>query len=318
MINFKSRLKRIGTHHRQGTQPNFFVFSTPRSGSTWLVEMLATQGRFKIVNEPFNLRKPFVRENLGLDDWNALLELNNRPIIRSYLRTFIDGNDTDLRYRRETPFSQFWHPFTDRVIFKILFAGENDVNWFHSEFSSHIILLLRHPIPVALSRETLPRLRSFLATPYSDNFSSVQLRYAHDVIRAGDKLQIGVLDWCLKNAVPLRHAERHWTVLSYEQMVLQPDTVVSYLASRYSLPRPERMSQRVFTASRSTGLSNVASQDVLRDDEGIRQKRTWLTDKWRDRLSPGQERSAFETLEAFGIRFYVPERTLPPQEFLVG
>lgn len=309
--HFADRIKRIATSHRQGSEPNFFIFATPRSGSTWLAELLATQGRCKIVNEPLNLRKAVVRDNLKLYEWSDLFQPHNRPMIRSYIQSFIDGTDTDVRFHREKPFTQFWHLRTDRIVFKMLFGGEDDIHWYRREFGGCIVHLLRHPIAVAQSREQLPRMDSYLARPYSDNFSSEQIRHAREIIGIRDAFLMRIVDWCLQNAVLLRQASEATVVLAYEQLVLQPEQVIAHLAGKLSLPDPERMLQRVYRASRSTSKSSFNSQNVLRDDAEIRRQRTWLVDKWRERVSADQERLAFEILAAFDIDFYSAGQSLP-------
>lgn len=50
MSDWKTKIKHLSTVHRQGPKKNIFIVSTARSGTTWLGELLATQGRFKIVN----------------------------------------------------------------------------------------------------------------------------------------------------------------------------------------------------------------------------------------------------------------------------
>ncbi len=207
MIDVKSLTKHLLTFHRQGPGKNVFIFSTARSGTTWLAEIIATQGRFKIMNEPFDPRWPVKRGTLRLDDWEELLYPENRPAIKSHIELYLRSRDRDIRFKPESPFSDFWHLYTNRIVFKILFAGEDCINWARDQFNGHIILLLRHPIPVSLSRRKLPRLRSFLTPPYSDNFSRQQLDHAQSVLDEGEYLQTAVLDWCLQNAIRLRNVE---------------------------------------------------------------------------------------------------------------
>lgn len=313
----KRRLKHRMTIHRQGPEPNFFIFSTPRSGSTWLFEILATQGRFKLVNEPFNLRKPWVRETLKLGTWGSLFQHESRPLIRDYIQSFIDGRDTDYRFKRETPFTKFWHYRTERVIFKILFAGEDDLDWYRSEFGGNIIFLLRHPIPVSLSRKQLPRLNSFLSVPFCDHFSKEQLDRAHWIVESGDSFHMAVLDWCLQNTVPLRNANADWMILSYEQIVVEPEVVIANLSERFRLPRPDKLLEQVFIASRSTGMSSAEAKNVLLSQAELRKRRTWLIERWRERIDPQQEEQAFSTLELFGIDCYELGRALPIARYLL-
>jgi hypothetical protein len=305
------------TFHRQGLEKNVFIFSTARSGTTWLSEVIATQGRFKIVNEPFNLRWPVKREALGLTDWEELLFPANRPAISRYIESFMYNRDRDVRFKRETPFTDFWHLYTDRIIFKILFAGEDCINWVRDEFNGQIILLLRHPIPVSLSRNKLPRLKSFLTEPYSKNFTAKQLSYAKTIVDDGDHLQTAVLDWCLQNTVRLRSIEPDWLVMSYEQFVIQPDIVVRHLASKLSLPNPEEMMDRVFVASGSTGMSTEESKRLLLDPDQMRQNRMKLIDRWKNKVTLEQETRAFDTLRVFGIDFYERGNLLPKDSYLL-
>jgi hypothetical protein len=317
MQRWKSTLKHLATVHRQGTQKNIMIFSTARSGTTWLGEILATQGRFKFVNEPFNLRVPVVRETLGLDQWTSLFLPENRSAIERYLRLFIEDRDRDWRFKRETPFTDFWHPVTDRVLFKILFAGEDCIHWLSERLNAHAVLLLRHPIPVALSRNEFPRLQSFLAAPYSGNFEAHELRLAHEILARGNTFETAILDWCLQNAVPLRDADDSWTVLTYEELVVDPEFVLRHLGERLSLPCIDRMRERVLRASSSTVKSSDASRRILRDQSALKANRSWLIEKWRKNVSTEQERRCFDILDAFGIKCYESGRSMPTPRYLL-
>ena len=317
MDYIKNLLKHHLTFHRQGKEPNIFVFSTPRSGTTWLAELLATQGKFKIVNEPCNLRVPVVRETLGLSRWESVFFPENRARLRAYLQAFVDGKDSDLRFKRETPFTEFWHLKTDRVLFKILFAGEDDIDWFRTQFDAKIVFLVRHPIPVSLSREQLPRLESFLVPPYCRQFSGAQLSRAKEIIGASDHFQKAVLDWCLQNAIPLRQARSEWVVVSYEQLVVEPEVVIPYLAKALNLRQPDLMTKRLLKASRSTGKSSGESQALLADTAQRRAERHRLVERWREMVSLGQEAAAMEILRTFGIDMYESGRSMPIEKYLL-
>ncbi|MGH8501120.1 MAG: hypothetical protein ACREVE_01355, partial [Gammaproteobacteria bacterium] len=68
---FNTLIKYLCNFHRQGSKPNIFIFSTPRSGSTWLMELMLTQRGFKSCSEPFNLRFTEVATTLGIYDWDS-------------------------------------------------------------------------------------------------------------------------------------------------------------------------------------------------------------------------------------------------------
>ncbi|MEM7369514.1 MAG: sulfotransferase [Bacteroidota bacterium] len=318
MLNqLKSAIKHTSTFHKAGTEKNIFLFSMPRSGTTWLMEIIATQPGFKIVNEPFNLRKDVVRDNLGLQAWDSLMEIGSLPKIATYMQHFIEGRDSDLRYFRQAPFSDLWKLRTNRIIFKLLFVGEGDFDWFADTFNGEIVYLVRHPIPVSLSRAVHPRLQSFVESDHKRHFSQDQLAYAQEIIFRGDKFECAVVDWCFQNAVALRKIKPDWLVLSYEQMVMEPTLVIDTLIDRFSFERPELMYERVNKASNSTAKSNKESQEILRDANKRRESKKWLVEKWAAKVTEEQIQKTFEILTVFNIDFYEKGNFMPKSSYLL-
>ncbi len=295
-------LKLLARAHLQVYQPDgsphVFVFSTPRSGSTWLGEIIWTQPGFKFCNEPLNVRNPHVRHHLGIGTWDELYADDARSSIERYFRGFCSGR---LRFNDPFPLRHRYRPITHRIVFKEIHAGHDDINWFGDTFNARITYLVRHPIAVSLSREVYATLRTLLDSPYSRHFSAAQRAYAERILESGSKLERGVLAWCLQNAVPLRNARPDWVVLSYEQLALDPAPVVDRLSERLQLPRPETMLAQVKVASRSTRKSDPATQRILKQGAP---DRPWLVDRWRERVNEADERRAMEILERFDLDTY--------------
>lgn len=313
----KQFAKHKSTFHQPNGERNIFLFSMPRSGTTWLMEMIASQPGFKVVNEPFNLRKEVVKENLGLETWESFFLPENQPKVDRYIRNFITGNDTDLRFRRYAPFSEFWRLRTSRIIFKILFLGEHNISWYTEQFNGQAVYLVRHPIPVSLSREVHPRLRSFLDSPFRDHFSHEELAYAQSIAQAGDPYACAVLDWCFQNVMALRNRPKDMLLVTYEQMVLEPETVIQHLVQQFQFTRPDLMFNRLDKASGSTGKSDKESQAVLKDRTKIKENKEWLIKKWKKKITPAQEAITFEILDAFGIDIYQSGRFIPSDSYLL-
>ena len=166
---------------------------------------------------------------------------------------------------------------------------------------------LRHPIPVSLSRQDLPRLKVLLSSDFRELLTAEQAALSERIVTAGSDLDRAVLDWCLQTAIPLARAEPDWTIVTYEQLVVDPLPVLRALSLRLELPRPERMERRLTTPSSSTHQSDQATRDRLGDAD-----RTWLIDKWKAKAGPADVARAMETLSAFGIGdLYRPESALP-------
>ncbi len=140
---------------------------------------------------------------------------------------------------------------------------------------------------------------------------------AREIFGANDQFQKAVLDWCLQNAIPLRQARPEWIVLSYEQLVVEPEVVIPYLAKALNLRKPDLMTQRLLQASRSTGKSSAESQALLADTEQGRAQRRSLVKRWREKISPEREAAAMQILETFGIDMYESGRSMPVEKYLL-
>jgi hypothetical protein len=306
MINrVKNTIKSISNIHRPNGEPNVFLFSTPRSGSTWLMELIWSQPGFKCCNEPLNLRKPLIRHHLGISEWQGLCHEDATQAFHRYFQAIWEGR---ISFMNPNPLHRYYRPITQRIVFKIIHGGEDRVNWFRDTFNGRIVYLLRHPIPVSLSREVYPTLEAFCGGDYRRHFTDEQLQYARKIIDSGTKLERGVLAWCLQNAVPLRHVSADWAVISYEQLVLDPRPVIEHLAFKLSLPKPERMMNRLAVPSSSNGQSDRETQQIL---EKERERRSWLIEKWRQKVDRLDERAVMDILKRFDLDAYQVGDVLP-------
>jgi len=307
-------IRSYSSFHRPDGRPDVFVFTTPRSGSTWLMELLSSQPGFKSVSEPFNLRNPSVRRHLGISDWVSLYNSDSEPLVRRYVEGLRSGR---LRFLNPRPSLRRPRLFTHRIVFKILHFGEDRIGWFRDVFGGRVVLLLRHPIPVSLSREVYPRLEAFLASEYRRHFTPEQLRFARRVVDSGSKLEQGVLDWCFQNAVPLRQAQPDWIVVSYEQLLLEPRPVIERLARELDLPDPARMIESLAVPSRTVSKSDRQTARVL-DAPESRARTKWLLEKWRGKVGRQEETRAMDILQRFEIDVYAAGELLPTGRLAFG
>lgn len=287
----------------------------PRSGSSWLMELIWSQPGFRCVNEPFDLRNPHVRANLGLTSWEALQSDAHREDVARYMQAYLDNREHAAEAR---PFTGAPYRFlTNRIVFKIIHTGENQIDWFKERFNARIVFLTRHPIPVALSHVDHPRLEAYLNSDFSAHFSSAELELAAYIIRSGSKLQKGVLDWCFQNAVPLRTRKDDWAVLSYEQLVLDPEPALHELAEKLELPDKAKLFGRLGRSSQVKHKSDAETKRLLEEPESD-VKRLRLVSKWRNRVSAEEAQEAMRILTAFGLSAYRYDSLLPSQDLWSG
>jgi hypothetical protein len=309
----KEAARSVASVHRPDGRPNVFVFTTPRSGSTWLTELLCSQPGYKDIDEPDDIRYRHVRKHLGISDWVTLCNQSSEPLLRRYFDAFCSGK---LHFMDPWPSFKRFRPVTKGIVFKLLHCGEDRISWFRDTFNGRVVLLLRHPIPVTLSREVFPRLEAFLDSDYRRHFTREQLAFAREVIDSGSRLERGVLDWTLQNAVPLKQAEPDWIILTYEQLLLDPEPCIERLASELSLPDPELMRRSVAVPSSTVRKSDRATARVLSGPESEDKKR-WLLEKWRSKVNSADEARAMRILQVFDVDAYVAGSPLPTGRFAV-
>lgn len=314
------RLKLSMTRHAPRGEPNVFIHSLPRSGSTWLMELVLTQPGFARCNEPLNLRKEVVRSNLGIREWADLHRLEHADKLHSYIGRWCSGSLRDWRFNRPSPFTEFYRPVTHRMVFKCIHAGEEHVNSWSESFNGRVVYLVRHPIPVSLSRRGCPALDTILDSDFSRFFTDSQLAVAARTIRDGDTFACGVLDWCLRHSAALRSRTDDWTVLSYEQLVLDPLPAIDCLAKRLDLPDPDRIVRRLSVPSRTTTLSQRDTQVAL---AALRHapdhdRRRWLVEKWKPAVGEHELAVTRDLLDAFELgTVYTATDPLPDKAYWI-
>ena len=189
----KRIVKSVSNVHRPDGRPNVFLFSTPRSGSTWLMELIWTQPGFKYCNQALYLDNPVVRKHLGISEWDELYSVDATEKLRSYLQRLCDGR---LGFTNPNPVRRYYRPITHRIVFKEIHASADRINWVRDTFNARVVYLIRHPIAVAISSERWPTLPSFLTSDYRHHFSEEQLeraqRIAHERDRSGPRRPVVV------------------------------------------------------------------------------------------------------------------------------
>jgi len=101
----KSDIKKLCNIHIQGDLPNIFIFSTARSGSTWVMEMLATQRGMKFIDEPPLMTKHMEGVGALPPSWDFLLPNSDRKaLLYAYFQDLIENK---VVIESRAPFSLF-------------------------------------------------------------------------------------------------------------------------------------------------------------------------------------------------------------------
>lgn len=303
------------TRHRQGDKPNICVFAAYRGGSTWLMELLATEPGLRPVNEPFS---PGLISATSV--W-LLPKYQNGQIIN------FDSEHAEQELRRysdrvfsgELPVGSPWwvwrrgFPFrSDRLLLKILRA-KSVIDWIDQTYHPDIVLLTRHPISRALScirNGWYGNAGAYLNNHrYRNEVIGAELAgYLDDVFADGSDIERHVLSWALEYLVPLRLIAQRpsWSFVSYEDTVLDPLGTLRSLATRLDLSDVDRMVARVNQPSRSSRLSEGSTVREIKEGGAAARLASW-----RKRVPPEQEKAALDLLERLQIPLYVAGEDRP-------
>ena len=317
MSFIKKAKGRLSNFHIQGSKPDIFIFSAPRSGSTFLMELLGSQPGAKVHNEPLSIRNKVVRKELGVTDWEALTTMTNREEV--YKRYF-DRLRTNEVPELNSPL--YWRTgrfITWRNVFKILYGGEDMIPWFEHEFVANIVLLVRHPIATTLSHESFPRLPFFLKQEgLRSLLTRDQIEFAERILMEGDEFERGILNWCLQYFPALtKHLDPKWALISYEELTVFPEDVIKYLEESVDLKPFRHLEKLISRPSESTTQSDEQTRAFFSGRLPM-EDRHFLIKKWKSSIAPSQEQRAFEILDAFEIDYYEPNFLLPAARYRIS
>ena len=289
------------------------IFSTARSGSTWVKEVIASQQNIKFVSEPL-LMDSLTKRQLGVaPSWQLTVPGGERErILRDYFQRQFDGR---CGYGSPAFKSEFYRKRYDRVVLKLL-RCQDMMNWCADTFGVKVVYLLRHPVPVALSRKEYERLPLFLeSTEFRDRFlSDAQHAFAIEVVRGGTELEHKVLDWCLQNLAPLKYLDSsRWLTIHYEDIVMEPEQQLERLTSYLKLEDTNAAAARIYQASSTTYKSDLKTQQVLSEEADVSKRRAFLVNKWLSRVKESEQKRAQAILDQFEISVYRADSAMPVQ-----
>ncbi|VAW73269.1 hypothetical protein MNBD_GAMMA15-653 [hydrothermal vent metagenome] len=313
--SFKYLLRSLASQHVQGPKKNILLKATARGGSTWVMEMIASQPGFRFYDEPFNIRRDNVRKAGLFHAWEELQPdaCDNEKII-----DFLDGlKHNRYRFMSPAPFRKFYRPITRRIVFK-LHELEHMIDEIAERCGCDVLYLIRHPIPNSLSRFVVPRLESFLESDfYRDRYLGEQrLKEISEVARKGTRLQQFVVSWCFENYIPLKDTDLgKWTTLSYEELLLNSRKSCQYLSQSLDLEDQSELLRSVGEPSTNITMSGQETLDIMSDPDEEKRKRQLVT-RWKARVSDEEEKLAMDVLSMFDIDTYRYGRFIPHKNLL--
>jgi len=297
--------------HQPSGKPNVLLFSMPRSGSTWLMELIWTQPGFKPINEPLNLKGSWLKKKSGIEGFQDLYSEQARTIVIAYFKAIADGK---ANFLNPNPLRKHARFRSSRIVYKVIHGGELFINDIAISTNSKIVYLIRHPIAVALSRKQIPRTQELTSDFVMSHFDEQEQAYAKTMIKQGSEMEIKVLTWCIQNKLALSQKHKDWLILSYERLTFQPETVLKALAEHCQLPDIELMMQSVNIPSAVTTQSEEDSVALMKNKSYDRQQ---LIRKWRSKVDEDTIQRCFEVCKNMNFEIYTIDSDLPVEDHIL-
>jgi hypothetical protein len=310
----KYALKSVSNLHFQGDRPNIFLFATPRGGSTWVMEILASQAGMKYYDEPFNIRRDNVAFAGWFRTWESLMPGTGDPDrVIAFLNGLASGKH---RHMNPPPFRPHHRLITNRIVFKI-HVVKYLIGRIARECGGQVVYLLRHPVPTTQSRAVFPRLELFLASPYFADLigDGQRLRDIRRLGAGGTKLEKGVVSWCYENLIPLTRPDFDGLVVAYEELVLNPERACDLFLERLHFDDREKMLRAFHAPATNISMSSADRLAEMVKPES-RDRAISLVSKWREKLTVGDRRSVNEIMGLFGLDVYTADCALPHPRYL--
>lgn len=254
----------------QAAQMPIVIASSRRSGSTMLMEACASQWRYSFSDQPLSV-------------------LSVPRVFSKYLPLQADGQLTTPSPETQGPLLDYFSAlaacelqvngpwnfirrpdqlFPVRTVIKLV-DGKLALGWLNSQVRIAGIVLLRHPLTQAHSvmRNGWGLIGAGIASSAHAGrlgISEEALSYYSSTHARLSPLALHVADWCLENVPLLAIAKReNFTVISYEHLVLEEQSVAEHLCERFDLPSCEKFVKSMQRASRSSSHSSDSRRQAI-------------------------------------------------------
>ena len=307
-------------HIHKKTQPDIFIFTLPRTGSTLLAEILNTTKHSKSVLEPFNMNRqtrPIIAKYI---DDKAISEryfqLSNHQLdcIKIYLEDLSAGKLFNAYSWSDI--NTAYHSFkTENSIFKIhkiSYYFDDIMNHFTSDYG---LYLLRHPISHSLSRirnNWSHYIKEFSTSEKIINQLTLnQNKLITETHNSNDILSKFVLSWCLENFVFL-NAQRNNTLnnnvipIYYERIIINTKKTINELYNFIQTKPNKAVFEIVNKPSKGVIHSSKETQKQI-----LSKNKVYLIDRWQSQVSNTQLSNCQLILDAFNITIYNTKQSLP-------
>jgi hypothetical protein len=313
---YKRIMTKIFNSHKQ-KKKDILILSSPRSGSTWLMELLSYEKHAKYIDEPLSKDIIDIKNFLPIKTWWNYLSLDDTE--SKIFKNYFNNDDIIRCFGSANILKNNYSYFTNRRIFKVIRANAL-IEFFENEFDFNIIYLIRHPISQSLS--CIRRKHHCEIPEYLENkkfkkkfLTKEQIEHTKKVLKSELELEKHVTEWCLDNIAPINHIKENKKnkifVLGYEELVLETEKILKLITDLYDFSDYEMMLKKIKNPSKVTNSSTLQTKNKIVEGD-----RAFLISKWREKVDKKYEKKLMQIPKLFNINSYSFGEDIPITNFL--
>ena len=278
------------------------LFSDPRSGSTWLMNMLQQIPNTATIFEPEHWEHGLLPSSLKFG-----AELQYIPKDHQWTEAKKAFEKIFLGYKlnKWTEQHSAYHEWmqSEQIIVKFV-RGNTFIPWLINQFDFKYkpVYLLRHPLAVANSR-----LRNFKEDQAFQSFNFPDQPFNENILvhkpfleSLKTSIEIVIAIWCLNNKALLQEEDpKEYIKVNYENLRLQPEVQLRKIFNQLTIPLPKKALEMINKPS----VTDFNKEMVADPHHQI--------EKWVKLISPEQQAEAQRVLDYFEIREYSAYNAYP-------
>ncbi len=307
-LQFYYYLKPFGYNKlKHETTINLSVFASPRGGSTWLAETLKSLTNATLVWEPLfvynqykiNNFNPFAypeRQKSGMGWHQYIPEHEDWSDAKDFFDQLFSKKIVNLKLYRFNDLSKISK--SETFIFKFCF-GNNVLPWLVDKYEINPVLLVRHPCAVVASQLNYGAW-DWHKTNFKYNYNMVKFKEFYEPYREvldtisciEERL---AAEWAMTVLTPIKNKKNDikWVTSSYEDLLLNPNQVLSKIKDRYHLEWDEKKLDKIIQKQSFTKSS-------FENSSGKKNK----LESWKNNITSKQIDTIINFTQRLGVDFY--------------
>lgn len=298
--NIKISLRVINPYILSITRPkndnlsrSLIITGSPRSGTTWLGELISNIPKSIILFEPLHLnRNP--RAKKFEFEWRTYINSNtDNPKAKEFFEDLFNCKFLNSWITREVAVTRLFN--IQYCIYKFVRANML-IGWLNNNFNiNKPVLIIRHPCAVISSQLRLKQFSKVKSALMNKN-------YYIDFPHIKDKLnnykdfeEILAARWCQENYIPLINNRSSCILITYENLLNNPEKEIKKIFNEWNIEIPEKIYKN-FSISSSTTFRDIDHKNKMK-----------MLSTWQKDLNKNQINKILKVVKDFGMDFYTEE-----------